>query len=408
MKARVSATCPVLIPTLTAIATATGLDELDPTSAARQQAYQDYRAGERNAEAIAADYYARKAVQDYRQGERGEYVTPSQPIPWWQRTGEWVQQKIVQPVKSFAISVVTTIQNEHQKFQTWNSIHKDYGWTPIGIFSQKELNLIAETGKDISTYVDTLSPGNGQTWVRSYLPAVIVHWPAPLTSLGKKYGEKYKLLEALTRPMGLPGMVILPHSWEKYPNPKSMPLAHELGHVWDARTGTIRLPQGIVGGVADQLNTFIGGTVVEQNGSRFLDNTGKTYIPDDDYWYGKDENSDYEYKLYAQNSTADYLCETFNALIYNTQAFPKPEVGQWVETVIKLQADNLGKAANVNPSTITPIAAPTAPTISATPSATPAAPSPTPTQPEVIPIAAPTVPIAPSAPSQTPDVGGQR
>lgn len=40
-------------------AAARGLDELDPTSAARQQAYQDYRAGERNAETIAAEYYAR-------------------------------------------------------------------------------------------------------------------------------------------------------------------------------------------------------------------------------------------------------------------------------------------------------------------------------------------------------------
>ena len=61
-----------------------------------EQAYQDYRAGERNAEAITAEYQARKAVQEYRQGERAEYITPIEPSvpictptvfdrpkPWW-------------------------------------------------------------------------------------------------------------------------------------------------------------------------------------------------------------------------------------------------------------------------------------------------------------------------------------
>ncbi len=48
-----------------------------------EQAYQSYRAGERDAEAIAADYQARKAVQEYRQGERAE--PQPQPKPWRQR-----------------------------------------------------------------------------------------------------------------------------------------------------------------------------------------------------------------------------------------------------------------------------------------------------------------------------------
>ena len=73
---------------------------------------QDYRAGERNAETIAAEYQTRKAVQDYRQGERGEYVTPaapSQPKPWWQRAGEWVQQKILQPVQQAVPKVMNWV-----------------------------------------------------------------------------------------------------------------------------------------------------------------------------------------------------------------------------------------------------------------------------------------------------------
>jgi hypothetical protein len=275
--------------------------------------------------------------------------TPQESKPWWQRA--------IENVKTF-------VQSEAQKFRTWNTIRNDYGWTPIGVFSQQELNMIAETGKDISAYVNTLSPGNGQAWVKSYLPAVITHWTLPpikgkaggkTLSFGEKtYSLPFELpakVDMFGRPMGLPGMVILPHNWGTgYTNPKSMPLAHEFGHVWDARTGNISL-QGIVNGVADQLNTFIGGTVVEQNGSRFADGSGKDFIPQE-YWYGNDKNSIYEYKTYAQNSTADYLCETFNTLIYSTQTFPKTEVGQWLEIVIKMQADNLGKAANANSTAI--------------------------------------------------------
>lgn len=82
-----------------------------PKEQARSQAYQDYRAGERNAEAIVADYYARKAMQDYRQGERGEYVTPppactaeniEKPKPWWQRAWE----AVTHPVQTFENAMI--------------------------------------------------------------------------------------------------------------------------------------------------------------------------------------------------------------------------------------------------------------------------------------------------------------
>ncbi|MFZ5883422.1 MAG: hypothetical protein ACOYYI_06570 [Chloroflexota bacterium] len=87
-----------------------------------ERAYQDYRAGERDAEAIAAEYQARKAVQEYRQGERAEYVSPppactpeniQQPKSWWQRAGEWVQQKIVQPAQQ-ALPKVMNWVDQHQ------------------------------------------------------------------------------------------------------------------------------------------------------------------------------------------------------------------------------------------------------------------------------------------------------
>lgn len=118
-----------------------------------------------------------------------------------------------------------------------------------------------------------------------------------------------------------------------------MPLVHEFGHVWDASTGSFSL-KGIVGGVADQLNTFIGGSVVEQNGSRFLDESGQNVIPDEYKW----KKTDYKFhNSYGDNSTADYLCETFNALIYQPDAIPNPpegvNPGEWVKSIIKQQAD---------------------------------------------------------------------
>lgn len=162
-------------------------------------------------------------------------------------------------------------------------------------------------------------------------------------------------------------MVILPHSWEEnYTNPKSMPLTHEFGHVWDASTGNLSL-QGIVGGVADQLNTYIGGTVVEQNGSRFAGGSGNDYIPDNYIW-----KSDFNGN-YGNNSTADYLCETFNALIYEPDAIPAPlggvGVGGWVKNIIKQQADTL-----TPPVIPEAIRAPHAPASTPTPSHTPSPP----------------------------------
>ena len=51
---------------------------------------------------------AAAAYQAYRQGER-EYSQPTtQPQkPWWQKAGDWLQQKVVQPVKQAAGAIVS-------------------------------------------------------------------------------------------------------------------------------------------------------------------------------------------------------------------------------------------------------------------------------------------------------------
>lgn len=108
---------------------------------------------------------------------------------------------------------------------------------------------------------------------------------------------------------------------------------------------------------------------MQQNGSRFADNSGAQNIPED-FKY-KNTNSPYKYKYYANNSTADYLCETFNALVYHTQAFPQPEVGMWTETIIKIQADEMSQDLPVQPVTPDVIPAPQAPSVTPAPSQTP-------------------------------------
>ncbi|GAB4465982.1 MAG: hypothetical protein Kow0070_28690 [Anaerolineales bacterium] len=67
----------------------------DEEAQARQQAWESYRAGERAEYAIPA------------------CTAPEPPKPWWQRAGEWVQQKVVQPVQQ-AIPKVMNWVDRHQ------------------------------------------------------------------------------------------------------------------------------------------------------------------------------------------------------------------------------------------------------------------------------------------------------
>jgi hypothetical protein len=74
---------------------------------AGQSAWEQYRAGERNAEAIARTYQAKQSLENWRAGERtvnaGEKSpmpasTPTsntqKPKPLWQRAGEWISSPI--------------------------------------------------------------------------------------------------------------------------------------------------------------------------------------------------------------------------------------------------------------------------------------------------------------------------
>ncbi len=77
-----------------------------PTYQARQERYRQWE--------------AQRAYQHYRQGEWADPQPAAQPAssnsskPWWQRAGEWVQQKIVQPVQQAMPKVMNWVDH-HQR-----------------------------------------------------------------------------------------------------------------------------------------------------------------------------------------------------------------------------------------------------------------------------------------------------
>jgi|GEM_PF-4715605 len=61
--------------------------------------------------AETARWEQQQAYQRYRQGERAE---PQPQKPWWQKAGEWLQQKVVQPVQQ-AVPKVMNWVDQHQR-----------------------------------------------------------------------------------------------------------------------------------------------------------------------------------------------------------------------------------------------------------------------------------------------------
>jgi len=92
---------------------------------------------------------------------------------------------------------------------------------------------------------------------------------------------------------------------------------------------------GIVDGLGDDLNTYIGGDVVQLNTTRMTANTGVDRIPN-------------AYKLqngfndnYGNNCTADYFAEGFDALINDPSKIPSKDVEQWFIDVINNETSRL-------------------------------------------------------------------
>ena len=114
-----------------------------------------------------------------------------------------------------------------------------------------------------------------------------------------------------------------PYGW----GPNTL-LAHELGHIWDNRTGDEICGASICGGgMSDNLVTFLGGEL-----SRLRFYGGINGMP---MW----END--PHKGYGNNSTADYFAEAFVWSIYDPSQVPSVDVTIFIEIVITLQTNQV-------------------------------------------------------------------
>ena len=92
--------------------------------------------------------------------------------------------------------------------------------------------------------------------------------------------------------------------------------------------------QGIKYGVADQLNTFVGGNIIATDGCRFCDDTGAKHIPNVLEFTAPGSNP------YGNNSTADYLADSFAYSIFNPEYVPFG-VTWWINTTIISESQTL-------------------------------------------------------------------
>jgi len=222
-----------------------------------------------------------------------------------------------------------TTSTEELKKSTLSMLRQRFHWEVKGDnWSLKELDNIYQTGLDIKAYVDDLTGGRGEEWIREYMGGTNIHqWD---------YG----------RGIGIPSNVYLPQSWNGNTKYDKYYLAHEMAHIWDANVGKLGMI-GVVNGTADQLNMFVNELANESKGvlgtwaNRFWDGSGYNHIPTA-YQFEKGVMVDKKKRPYGNNSTADYLAESFALNVYypGTNYVP-PAATIFVNTFITVQVMNL-------------------------------------------------------------------
>jgi RHS repeat-associated protein len=213
----------------------------------------------------------------------------------------------------------------YQKHMYTDAITNVYKWKLKGRWSLKELKTIYDTGYKIQSYVDKLTGGKGLAWMNKYLGGITL-----------AHTDESPLLPLRNRGHAWDNTIFLPMGWESggYSDPMEI-FAHELGHIWDQRTST----SGFVGGVGDNLNTFMGGFNLPF--FRWLNLGGTDPRLNSEYLFREVVREGW-----GNGCPADYLAETFGWSIFNPSSVPgsgpdgNPARGTlWINAVIFLEAE---------------------------------------------------------------------
>jgi hypothetical protein len=194
-----------------------------------------------------------------------------------------------------------------------------FNWDVKGNFDLKDLQTVYKTGQDIQSYADRLTNGKGNAWMLKYLGNTTI---APKSQAGLPYQ-----LFAPGKHVTLPAGRIYPNSIYLINGKFDVrTLAHEFGHIWDLNTGRSG-PLGVTGGVADSLNTLIGGKVASSWHPRFLNPDDSSYV--DPYIPSNVVMNNELIRFnpavnggYGNGSTADYLAESFAYNVVNSSKAP--------------------------------------------------------------------------------------
>jgi hypothetical protein len=205
------------------------------------------------------------------------------------------------------------------------TIKAKYNWNIQGDdWSVDELSAILQTGHEIEAYADALTGGMGSAWMDKYMSGIEINFSGG-------------------RGRAIPGKISLPTWLNASGKYFRYYFAHELAHQWDINTGHIGM-FGAVGGPGDHLNDFINedsNGVIGSWTCRFCDGTGSKHIPSD-YLFKTGVMKDPAGNPYGNNSTADYLAESFALNVYYSSSnHVHPSVTLWVRAYIATQASYL-------------------------------------------------------------------
>ncbi len=193
------------------------------------------------------------------------------------------------------------------------TLRLEFSWEVNATFSQRQLDLLYQTGLDLRSFVERCLPGMGKAWLLQKLAPLRVH-------LG---GAPHALATWFNRQ---PTSIVFPRTnlwlvadFEQRANPR-LHLVHELAHILDNRLAQRSLPATIFGGgPADRLFRALGG---QPRGARFAN--GVASLAPALRWTVN--------AGYGNRSSAEYFAEAFAWSIYDPSQLPSPALLEWMQT----------------------------------------------------------------------------